>query len=151
MTGTNANITERKQLERALSNTLRVLRALLETLPLPVILRDAEERVTLVNEAFEKMTDIKRQDIIGKPLDDYAGRIPVPNHRETDDEIFASRRSLRYQTSLTSADGTLFDRDRRQDAAHGRRRHDHRHRLRAHRHFGTEAHRGHPGESPRRR
>src|SRR5690349_11464868 len=109
MTGTNTNITERKQLERALSNTLRVLRALLETLPLPVILRDAERRVTLVNEAFEKMTDIKRQDIIGKALDDYAGRIPVPNHRETDDEIFASRKSLRYQTSLTSADGTLFD------------------------------------------
>jgi PAS domain S-box-containing protein len=109
MTGTNANITERKQLERALSNTLRVLRALLETLPLPVILRDAERRVTLVNAAFEKMTDIKRQDIIGKALDDYAGRIPVPNHRETDDEIFASRKSLRYQTSLTSADGTLFD------------------------------------------
>jgi PAS domain S-box-containing protein len=109
MTGTNANITERKQLERALSNTLRVLRALLETLPLPVILRDAERRVTLVNEAFEKMTDVKRQDIIGKALDDYAGRIPVPNHRETDDEIFASRKSLRYQTSLTSADGTLFD------------------------------------------
>ena len=109
MTGTNANITERKQLERALSNTLRVLRALLETLPLPVILRDAERRVTLVNEAFEKMTDIPRREIIGKPLDDYAGRIPVPNHRETDDEIFASRKSLRYQTSLTSADGTLFD------------------------------------------
>jgi len=35
--GTHANVTERKQLERALSNTLRVLRALLETLPLPVI------------------------------------------------------------------------------------------------------------------
>ena len=46
MTGTHANITERKQMERALSNTLRVMQALLETLPLPVILRDAERRVT---------------------------------------------------------------------------------------------------------
>ncbi|HEU4780799.1 MAG TPA: ATP-binding protein [Steroidobacteraceae bacterium] len=109
MTGTNSNVTERKQLERALSNTLRVLRALLETLPLPVILRDAERRVTLVNDAFEKMTGIPRQEIIGKPLDDYSGRIPVPNHRETDDELIAERKSLRYETSLMAADGTIFD------------------------------------------
>jgi len=109
MTGTNANITERKQLERALSNALRVLRTLLETLPLPVILRDAERRVTLVNEAFEKMTGIPRQEIIGKPLDEYSGRLPLPNHRETDDKILAERKSLRYQTSLKGVDGTIFN------------------------------------------
>jgi PAS domain S-box-containing protein len=109
MTGTNSNVTERKQLERALSNTLRVLRALLETLPLPVILRDAERRVTLVNDAFEKMTGIPRQEIVGKALDDYSGRIPVPNHRETDDELFDERKSLRYETSVQGADGKIFD------------------------------------------
>ncbi|HEY6124014.1 MAG TPA: ATP-binding protein, partial [Steroidobacteraceae bacterium] len=109
MTGTNANVTERKQLERALSNTLRVLRALLETLPLPVILRDAERRITLVNDAFEKMTGIPRQEIIGKLLDEYSGRIPVPNHRETDDRLFNERKSLRYETSIKGADGTVFD------------------------------------------
>jgi len=109
MTGTNANITERKQLERALSNTLRVLRALLETLPLPVILRDAERRVTLVNEAFEKMTGIPRQEIVGKAFEEYAGRIPFPRHRETDDQILEERKSLRYETSVRAADGTAFD------------------------------------------
>jgi len=109
MTGTNANITERKQLERALSNTLRVLRALLETLPLPVILRDAERRVTLVNEAFEKMTGIPRQEIVGRTFEEYAGRIPFPRHRETDDQILEERKSLRYETSVHAADGTAFD------------------------------------------
>ncbi len=63
MTGTHANITDRKQLERALSNTLRVMQALLETLPLPVIIRDTECRVTLVNAAWEKMLGITREEI----------------------------------------------------------------------------------------
>ena len=109
MTGTNANITERKQLERALSNTLRVLRALLETLPLPVVLRDAERRVTLVNDAFEKMFGVPRKDIVGNYLDDASGRAPIRNHRETDDELLATRKSQRYETTLQAADGTLFD------------------------------------------
>jgi PAS domain S-box-containing protein len=109
MTGTNANVTERKQLERALSNTLRVLRALLETLPLPVILRDAERRVTLVNEAFEKMFGVMRQDIVGKLLHHDPDLAPVRNHRETDDQLFAERKSLRYETSIPGKDGSIFD------------------------------------------
>jgi PAS domain S-box-containing protein len=109
MTGTNANITERKQLERALSNTLRVLRALLETLPLPVVLRDTERRVTLVNAAFENMFGVPRHEIIGKHLDDPSERAAIRNHRETDDKLLAERKSLRYETTLQGADGTLFD------------------------------------------
>jgi len=109
MAGTNANITERKQLERALSNTLRVLRALLETLPLPVILRDAERRVTLVNAAFENLFGVPREEIVGKPLDHDPNSAPVRNHRETDDELLAARKSLRYETSIQVADGRTFD------------------------------------------
>ncbi|HEU5135235.1 MAG TPA: ATP-binding protein [Steroidobacteraceae bacterium] len=109
MTGTHANVTERKQLERALSNTLRVMRALLETLPLPVILRDTERRVTLVNAAFENLFGVPREDIVGKPLDHDPHSPPVRNHRETDDELLAQRKSLRYETTIRVADGTAFD------------------------------------------
>jgi PAS domain S-box-containing protein len=109
MTGTHANITERKQLERALSNTLRVMRALLETLPLPVILRDTERRVTLVNAAFENLFGVPREEIVGKQLGHDPNSTPVKNHRETDDELLAERKSLRYETSIQVKDGTIFD------------------------------------------
>ena len=109
MTGTHSNVTERKQLERALSNTLRVLRALLETLPLPVILRDTERRVTLVNAAFEKLFGIPREEIVGKPLHHDPNSPPVRNHRETDDELLAERKSLRYETTIQLPNGTTFD------------------------------------------
>jgi len=109
MTGTHTNITERKQLQRALSNTLRVMHALLETLPLPVIIRDAERRVTLVNDAFEKMTGASREYVIGRTLDDGAQRPAPKDHHETDDAVFATRRPLSYETSLTMPDGRTFN------------------------------------------
>jgi PAS domain S-box-containing protein len=109
MTGTHTNVTDRKQLERALSNTLRVMRALLETLPLPVIIRDAERRVTLVNAAWEKMLGIPRQDIVGRQIESYEERILSDNHRQSDEEVFTQRRAMRYETVVHAVDGANYD------------------------------------------
>jgi two-component system sensor histidine kinase/response regulator len=109
MTGTHTNITDRKQLERALSNTLRVMRDLLETLPLPVILRDTERRVTFVNAAWEKMLGIARQDIIGKTIESYERLVLSDNHRESDNEVLTHKRAMRYETVVHGVDGTNYD------------------------------------------
>ena len=45
------------------------MQALLETLPLPVIIRDAERRITLVNAAWEQMVGVTREEVVGKQLD----------------------------------------------------------------------------------
>ncbi len=109
ITGTKTNITERKQLERALSNTLRVMRALLETMPLPVIMRDTERRVTLVNAAWEKMLGISRNDIVGKQIENYPRKVLSNNHLESDLEVLQHKRSLRYETVVHGVDGTDYD------------------------------------------
>jgi PAS domain S-box-containing protein len=109
MTGTQTNITEHKQLERALSNTLRVMRALLETMPLPVIMRDTERRVTLVNAAWEKMLGIPRQDIIGRRIEKYPRKVLSDNHQQSDLEVLEHKRSLRYETVVHGVDGTDYD------------------------------------------
>ena len=145
MTGTNANITERKQLERALSNTLRVLRALLETLPLPVILRDAERRVTLVNEAFENMFGVSRHEIVGKPLDrpDHASGPQSSRDRRT----AARRAQIAALRNLVAGERRRHRRrDHRENTVAGRGRHHHGYRLRDHRHLRTEASRRSPRE-----
>jgi hypothetical protein len=109
VTGTKTNITERKQLERALSNTLRVMRALLETMPLPVIMRDTERRVTLVNAAWENMLGISRNDIVGRQIEDYPRKVLSDNHRESDLEVMLHKRALRYETVVHGVDGTDYD------------------------------------------
>jgi PAS domain S-box-containing protein len=109
MTGTQTDITERKQLERALSNTLRTMRALLETLPTPVIIRDADRRVTLVNAAWEKMLGIPRQHIVGKHIEEYVGRPLSDNHRQSDEEVLTRKHALVYETVVHGAQGVDFD------------------------------------------
>jgi PAS domain S-box-containing protein len=109
VTGTHADITPRKQIERALSNTLRVMQALLETLPLPVILRDAERRVTSVNAAWEQMIGVSREDVIGNLLTAGPRRPVAKAHRETDDKVFETRKSMRYETTVQAHDGTVFN------------------------------------------
>jgi len=109
MTGTHADVTVRKQMESALSSTLRVMQALLETLPLPVIIRDAERRVTMVNAAWEQMIGASRDDAVGKLLSSVPNRPPTPGHRETDDQIFATRKPLRYETTVSAKDGTQYN------------------------------------------
>ncbi|HET9864577.1 MAG TPA: ATP-binding protein [Steroidobacteraceae bacterium] len=109
MTGTHANITDRKQIERALSNTLRVMRTLLETLPLPVVIRDVECRVTMVNAAWEQMIGIPRQDIIGKPLESITGRPRTAGQRESDAEVFRTHRAQRFETVVHAKNGTPYD------------------------------------------
>ena len=109
MTGTHANVTERRQMESALSNTLRVMQALLETLPLPVIIRDADRNVTMVNAAWEQMVGRSREEVLGKTLASMTNRPPTPGHRESDDQVFATRKPLRYETTVISHDGTTYN------------------------------------------
>jgi PAS domain S-box-containing protein len=109
LTGTQTDITDRKQLERALSNTLRTMRALLETLPTPVIIRDADRRVTLVNAAWEKMLGIPRQDIVGMLIEEYTGHPLSDNHRQSDEEVLTRRHALVYETVVHGANGANFD------------------------------------------
>ena len=109
MTGTHANITERKQMERALANTLRVMQTLLETLPLPVIIRDSGRRITLVNAAWEQMIGVMRHEVVGRRLQDSKDRPVAKGHQETDDEVFRTRQPLRYETTVFARDGTAYD------------------------------------------
>ena len=53
------------------------MQALLETLPLPVIIRDAERRVTMVNAAWEQMIGVSREEVVGKT---FASRTKPPAH-----------------------------------------------------------------------
>ncbi len=108
MTGTHTNITERKQVQRALSNTLRVMHALLETLPLPVVIRDAERRVTLVNAAWEQMVGIGRDQAIGKRLDELAAS-PPSGHEDTDQCLLTEKQAQRYETVVHTRDGRQYD------------------------------------------
>jgi PAS domain S-box-containing protein len=108
MAGTHANITERKQTELALSNTLRVMHTLLETMPLPVTIRDAEGRLTLANAAWLRMYGVPRDEVIGRRLEDLTNNAYTTAHLETDAQLFALRKPMSYEATIESPSGGVF-------------------------------------------
>jgi PAS domain S-box-containing protein len=68
------NITERKQAEEALADSKRRLAEIIEFLPDPTWVIDKDGRVLAWNRAVERLTGVKKKDILGKG--DYAHSIP---------------------------------------------------------------------------
>ena len=78
--GSNRDITERRQAEEALRNSEQRFRSLLETIPLGVLESDASGVITLTNESFARLTGYRREDILGKRLDEFF----APGPQKTD-------------------------------------------------------------------
>src|SRR3989338_6645040 len=68
--GTCIDITERKQAEHRLEERTVFLQALLENSPLGIAAFDSEDRVTMVNAAFERLFLYTAQEVIGRPLEE---------------------------------------------------------------------------------
>jgi PAS domain S-box-containing protein len=60
------DITERKEIELKIENERKQLQTLIETIPDPIFLKDANGVYLLCNPAYEKLFEIKSQDVIGK-------------------------------------------------------------------------------------
>lgn len=63
------DITERKRAEEAERATRDFLRNLVDHANAPIITWDADNRITLFNHAFERMTGFANSEVLGKPID----------------------------------------------------------------------------------
>lgn len=68
------NITRRKRAEEALRESERYLADILDLLPDPTLVIDAAGKVTAWNRAMESMTDVPKEEMVGKG--DYAYSVP---------------------------------------------------------------------------
>ena len=64
------DITDRRNAEQQLRDRTGILNALIENNPLAIVVIDEGERIQLVNAAFESLFRYKRDEAIGKRLDD---------------------------------------------------------------------------------
>jgi PAS domain S-box-containing protein len=65
------DITERKQVERALAERTAYLNALIENSPLAIVSIDGEGRVQQCNPAFERLFGYPLEETKGKPIDEF--------------------------------------------------------------------------------
>ena len=62
--GVARNITARKNAEIHLQEALTLTDALLESVPIPVLVRDSNRKITYVNAAYEKLFEVDRKDLL---------------------------------------------------------------------------------------
>ena len=67
--GTLQDITDRKRVEESLRETAEYLRNLIDFASAPIIVWNPDFRITRFNHAFEDLTLLSEQEVVGKPLD----------------------------------------------------------------------------------
>jgi PAS domain S-box-containing protein len=82
-----------------------VLLRILEAMPNPLFVKDAAHRRILVNQAWERFTGKRREDVLGRTDYDFFPRELADVYWKNDDEVFASGGTTQHEERLTDESG----------------------------------------------
>ena len=103
------DITDRKNIEARLFEQLHLIEELIEAIPLPMYLKNAEGRYQRLNRAFELFFDIRREDYIGRTLHDLLLPEDAGPQSEKDRELLTHAGTQSYEAVVHTRDGTQHD------------------------------------------
>lgn len=88
--GANIDITDRKLAEQSAQEGRQFLVSILDAIPNPIFVKDAQHRFLLTNEAFAKLLNVRAEDLIGKSDADYFAPEVAALRVEEDKSVFAA-------------------------------------------------------------
>ena len=95
--------------EESIQNQLSFLNILLDTIPNPIYIRNAERVYTGCNKAFEEFHGLKREEIIGKKTIDLIPPQAAKIADGWDDKILKNPEALSYEVTAYSHKGKAHD------------------------------------------
>ncbi len=104
--GIRTDISDRKHIEAQLSEQLHLVEELIETVPLPIYIKNAEGRYVRVNRAFEAFSHIPREAVLGRTLHDLLRPEDARLHIAKDAELFAQGGTQSYEAQIHLKDGS---------------------------------------------
>ncbi|WP_371324067.1 response regulator [Dechloromonas sp. ZY10] len=107
--GIRTDITDRKRMESELSEQLDLVEGLIETIPLPVYMKDHDGRYLRINRAFEIFFASRREQLIGKTLHDLLSPADASLHVDKDEALLAEGGVQTYECVVHSRDGQHHD------------------------------------------
>ncbi len=107
--GVILDISDRKEMERELSEQVNYVKALMDTIPAPVFYRDCAGVYRDCNRAFEALVDLPRSEILGKTIHDFFPREFAEIYRRRDDELIADPGIQQYEYQIPDAHGVVYD------------------------------------------
>ncbi len=101
------DITERKRVEREIANQLAFQEALIDTIPYPIFIKDAEARFIGCNTAYEVAFGVTRESFRGKTVMDleYLPMAARQKYQAEDVEAIRTAGRIAYELPITFSDG----------------------------------------------
>ena len=107
------DITELKEEQEELQNSLKFLEALIETIPSPIFFKDKQGRYIGCNDAFaQQIVGLPKENIIGKSVFDLPKAIPpdlAHRYHEQDQKLCLESGVQTYETQVQCSDGVRRD------------------------------------------
>ncbi len=103
------DVTEKKKSEKRLNEQIAFLQILVDTIPNPVFYMDKDSVYTGCNDAFEKLFDKSRSEILGKTIFDLAPRETAEKYHKMDSDLFRDGGTQVYTSRVKASDGAQRD------------------------------------------
>ncbi|WP_139332605.1 response regulator [Aquipseudomonas alcaligenes] len=103
------DISERKRLDQQISDQLAFQRVLLDTLPYPVFVKDADMRYIDFNQSFLDTFGVRREDLLGRTVLQFAA-LPaedIPRYQEANQKVIREGGSHVAEVRIPLSDGQL--------------------------------------------
>ncbi|HEX6704761.1 MAG TPA: PAS domain S-box protein [Albitalea sp.] len=109
VTGTLNDITGRRQAADRLTEQLAFIDALVESIPIPIYVKDHQRRYVRVNRAYCEMFGLPRERLIGRTVEESHTAPANPLHMQTDQRVLASGASDSYEFRMRLRNGREVD------------------------------------------
>ncbi len=107
--GTALDITDRKEMERALLEQVNYVHALMDTISAPVFFRDTDGLYLDCNRAFEDLVGLPKELIKGKRIHDLFPKELADVYQEKDALIITKPHLQQYEFAITDAAGEMHE------------------------------------------
>ena len=107
--GVARDCTERLLSTQALKESLTLVDALFEALPVPVVLKDVAGRYVRLNRAYGELVGLKASDVIGKSAHELLSREAAQRHEAEDRALFATPGTHSYEVHNQITGGRVID------------------------------------------
>ena len=97
---------EQEKWERALRNQSEFLRVMIDVMPNAAFLKDTKGQITECNAAFEKLLNLSKNQIVGRPFSALTSKELADKDRDADRVLFEQPGVQVYEAPLKSWDGT---------------------------------------------
>jgi PAS domain S-box-containing protein len=109
LSGMNLDVTERRRTTDQLRESLALVDALFESLPIPVVLKDTQFRYQRMNKAYADLFATDAASLVGKTAYDVIDSKAAQRHFDEDEQILKTGGTVSYEVQQEVAHGRRFD------------------------------------------